>query len=238
MQPLPRMNQKSKWACRFSIQHLVRDSWAYLWTLTTPDEIDLKELSKRWRKLIYNGFTPCVRVFEPHTGGHGYHVHFVTAERIDVTVLRTKAENAGFGRIHVKRIPGVHASYIAKYLSKGRSAPGVRMWACVGFEGSKARDIEIIDTERDEISMVLKAFPVPSTYNFRAAWTLAAERHRKWYFEALKNQDNPDYEPPFRALYDFWVKSPRHSLGKPTSWWPMANTIVDQQRLDMTGGDK
>jgi len=129
------MNAKSKWACLFSLRLLVGDGWAYLWTLTTPDAVDLKELSRRWRKLIWNGFKPCVRVFERHPGGHGYHVHFVTSERLAVTNLRLRTAQAGFGRIHVRRIPGERAGYVAKYLTKQHGCPGVRMWGCVDFKG-------------------------------------------------------------------------------------------------------
>lgn len=130
------MSTKSQIACRFSVRLLVGQGWAYLWTLTTADKIDLKELSRRWRKVIWNGFTPCVRVFERHPGGHGYHVHFVTAERLDVNELRSRTAEAGFGRIHVRRIPGARAGYIAKYLTKQRGcSPGIRMWSCVGFKG-------------------------------------------------------------------------------------------------------
>ena len=84
--------------------------WAYLWTLTTPDQVDLKELSQRWQKLIWNGFTPCVRVFEKHPRGHGYHVHFVTAERIDVGELRLKAE--AVVRFRLSALIGMSDSFI------------------------------------------------------------------------------------------------------------------------------
>lgn len=142
------MNAKSRWACRFSIRLLVGHGWAYLWTLTTPDEVELKELSQRWRKLIWNGFEPCVRVFERHPGGHGYHVHFVTANRLDVEALRPRAEQAGFGRINVKRLPGTAAEYISKYLTKQRTLPGVRLWSCVGFAGVPVKRIKAT-TERE-----------------------------------------------------------------------------------------
>ena len=142
---------KTRWAVRFSINRLLAGgSWAYLWTFTTEDKIDLPVLADRWnqfRRWFQRAGGQCVRVFEPHPGGHGWHVHFVTAERLNVNVVRPKAEAADFGRIHVKRVPGERAGYIAKYVGKrvgrGNRPHGARMWACVGFEGSSAKDIEI-----------------------------------------------------------------------------------------------
>lgn len=218
------MNAKSKWACIFSIQTLVSGSWAYLWTLTTPDEVDLRELSQRWRKLIWNGFTPCVRVFEKHPRGHGYHVHFVTSERIDVDELRPRAERVGFGRVHVKRIPARSARYVAKYLTKQRGEVGVRLWACVAFKGSKAANIVITDSRRDDVKLVMQHYPAPSTYNFSFKWQLAEERRRKLFWHAADHEDEPDYEPPFPALYRRWKNDPYCSIGKSREWWAVATT--------------
>lgn len=158
------MNAKSKLACTASVRQLIGTGWAYLWTLTTPDVVDLKQLSQRWRKLVWNGFTPCVRVFERHPKGHGYHVHFVTSERIAVDSLRPKTDAVGFGRIHVRRIPGAKATYIAKYLTKQRGQRGVRMWSCVAFKGAKVADVviekpRISYTHWEDGRFVLKPYP-------------------------------------------------------------------------------
>ncbi len=51
---------------------------------------------------------------------HGLHVHLVTNRFIDVNVALVLAKNAGWGRIHVQRIPMERAGYLAKYLSKQR----------------------------------------------------------------------------------------------------------------------
>jgi hypothetical protein len=219
------MKAKSKWACIFSLRVLIKGGWAHLWTLTTPDEVDLKELSKRWRKLIWNGFTPCVRVFEKHPGGHGYHVHFVTAERLSVDELRPKAEAAGFGRIHVRRIPGKKAEYVAKYLTKQRAtSPGIRMWSCVGFEGCKAKDVEIHSNEWDDLKMVMNRYPAPSGYNFYARLDLARQRLWQLKDETVKRDGEPDFEPTFPALYRRWKDDPYNSIGKPAEWWRLATT--------------
>ena len=219
------MNLRSKWACIFSLQILIDDGWAYLWTLTTPDEVDLKELSQRWRKMIWNGFTPCVRVFEKHPGGHGYHVHFVTADRIDVNELRLKAEAAAFGRIHVRRIPGKKAEYVAKYLTKQRStSPGVRLWACVGFEGCTAKEVIIHGKGWEDIKMVMNKYPAPAGYNFYARRDLARKKLDALRVDAAMNGRDPNYKPPFPALFQRWRDDPDNSLGKSPEWWAIALT--------------
>ena len=219
------MNARSKWACIFSLRVLIKGGWAYLWTLTTPDEVDLKELSKRWRKLIWNGFTPCVRVFEKHPRGHGYHVHFVTAERIDVEALRPKAEAAGFGRIHVRRIPGIKAEYIAKYLTKQRAtSPGIRMWSNVGFEGCKAKDVVTHDSHWEDIKLIMSLYPAPAGYNFYARLDLAKVRLWQLTDEIVKSEGAPGDKPTCPALYRKWKDDPYHSIGKPPEWWHLATT--------------
>jgi len=216
------MNLRSKWACIFSLRILIKGGWAYLWTLTTPDEVDLKELSQRWRKLIWNGFIPCVRVFEKHPKGHGYHVHFVTAERIDVDALRIKTDAAGFGRVHVRRIPGKKAEYVAKYLTKQRSTrPGIRMWAYVGFEGCKAKNVVIEDSEWEDLKLVMNHYPAPTGYNFYARLDLAKQKLWRFKVEATRD-DAPDFEPSFPALYNRWKDDPYNSTGKPSHWWHLA----------------
>lgn len=219
------MNARSKWACIFSLQTLVNNGWAYLWTLTTPDEVDLTELSQRWRKLIWNGFTPCVRVFEKHPGGHGYHVHFVTATRLKVEDLRPKAKAAGFGRIHVKRIPASRAVYVAKYLTKQRStARGVRLWSCVGFVGSKAKNINMESTEWDDLKFIMSRYPAPAGYNFTAVLNLAKKRLGAFMVEVTRRDGDPHYEPSIPSLYRLWKNNPLNSVGKPPHWWHLATT--------------
>ena len=219
------MNARSKWACIFSLQTLVTEGWAYLWTLTTPDEVDLKELSQRWRKLIWNGFTPCVRVFEKHPGGHGYHVHFVTAKRLNVAELRPKAEAVGFGRIHVKRIPSKSALYVAKYLTKQRStARGVRLWSCVGFTGCKAKNVIMESKEWDDLKFIMSLYPAPAGYNFTARLNLAKQRLGAFKVEVVKRDGDPDYEPSIPSLHRLWKNDSLNSVGKPSHWWHLATT--------------
>jgi hypothetical protein len=87
-----------------------------------------------------------VRVYELHPGGHGLHIHAVTANRHNVNEVRHFSDSFGFGRINVKAIPAASADYIAKYLTKSRRSPelkGRRLWACMGFKGVRIKDCEI-----------------------------------------------------------------------------------------------
>ena len=85
-----------------------------------------------------------LRVFELHEE-HGLHVHLVTNSFIDVSRARALAEKAGWGRIHVKRIPAERVSYLAKYLSKERveCLKRWRLWAAFGggWEPTKVKDV-------------------------------------------------------------------------------------------------
>ncbi len=53
---------------------------------------------------------------------------------------------AGWGRIHVNRIPAEKALYMGKYLSKEDRAPclkGWRLWAAFGpWESTKVKDVQ------------------------------------------------------------------------------------------------
>ena len=98
-----------------------------MWTFTFAAVLDVKATRKRWNHLLtlLKRRWPKLaglRVFELHKS-HGLHVHLVTNRWIDVNVARELAFMAGWGRIHVMRIPPERASYLAKYLSKG--APGM-----------------------------------------------------------------------------------------------------------------
>jgi hypothetical protein len=75
---------------------------------------------------------------------HGLHVHLVTNRFIDVNVALVLAKKAGWGRIHVQRIPVERAGYLAKYLSKQRPECLKRWRLLAGFgtwEWTKVRDV-------------------------------------------------------------------------------------------------
>jgi hypothetical protein len=94
-------------------------------------------LKRRWPNLRE------LRVFELHKT-HGLHVHLVTTRWIDVNEARELAAQAGWGRIHVLRIPAERAGYLGKYLSKQRPEcfKNWRLWAGFGnWEWTKVKDV-------------------------------------------------------------------------------------------------
>ena len=112
---------KSKAAFEFSAQKLGKEK-LYFWTFTFAEVLDIKATRKRWNHLLtllrrrYPKLCG-LRAFELHEE-HGLHVHLVTNAWIDVNEARAMAKKAGWGRIHVKRIPAEKASYLGKYLTK------------------------------------------------------------------------------------------------------------------------
>jgi hypothetical protein len=120
-----------------------------MWTFTFKDVLNVKDTRKKWNYLLTLllrawPLLQGVRVFELHEE-HGLHVHLVTNSFIDVNRARVLAEKAGWGRIHVKRIPGGRVSYLAKYLSKDRPEclKRWRLWAGFGanWEWTKVKDV-------------------------------------------------------------------------------------------------
>ena len=143
---------KSEAAFLLSVDRLAEQGRLYFWTFTFADTLDLVETRKRWNHLLtmirkkWPGVCG-LRAFELHEE-HGLHVHVVTDKRIDVNECRKLAKQAGWGRIHVERIPRARASYLAKYLSKERP-PALkkwRLWAGFGkdWEWSKVSNIQTV----------------------------------------------------------------------------------------------
>ncbi len=119
-----------------------------MWPFTFATVLDVKATRKKWNHLLtlLKRRWPNLaglRVFELHKN-HGLHVHLVTNRWIDVNVARELAFLAGWGRIHVMRIPPERASYLAKYLSKERPEclKGWRLWAGFGdWDWTKVKDV-------------------------------------------------------------------------------------------------
>ncbi len=138
---------KSKAAYLFATQTLGKEN-LYMWTFTFAAVLDVKATRKKWNHLLtlLKRRWPKLaglRVFELHKN-HGLHVHLVTNRWIDVNVARELAFLAGWGRIHVMRIPPERASYLAKYLSKERPEclKGWRLWAGFGdWDWTKVKDV-------------------------------------------------------------------------------------------------
>jgi hypothetical protein len=150
---------KSKAAFEFSAQKLGKEK-LYFWTFTFAEVLDIKATRKRWNYLLtllrrrYPKLCG-LRAFELHEE-HGLHVHLVTNAWIDVNEARAMAQKAGWGRIHVKRIPGEKAGYLGKYLSKEHRAPcfkGWRLWAAFGaWEWTRVKNVEF----QSEYALILR----------------------------------------------------------------------------------
>ena len=139
---------KSKAAFLFASQTLGKQR-LFLWTFTFKEMLAVKETRKRWNHLLTLLLRTWpelqgLRVFELHQE-HGLHVHLVTNQFISVNRARELATKAGWGRIHVARMPSEHAGYLAKYLSKERPECLYRwrLWAGFGkgWEWTKVRDM-------------------------------------------------------------------------------------------------
>ena len=140
---------KSKAAFLFASRMLGKDNRLFMWTFTFKDVLNVKDTRRKWNYLLTLLLREWpmlrgVRVFELHDE-HGLHVHLVTNSFIDVNRARVLAEKAGWGRIHVKRIPSERVTYLAKYLSKERveCLKRWRLWAAfgAGWEPTKVKDV-------------------------------------------------------------------------------------------------
>jgi hypothetical protein len=155
------------YAAKLSLARLLGDEgWCYLWTFTTPDIVDARTLSSRWTRFRNHRTTKAlklraVRVIEAHPGGHGFHMHFVTPQRLDAKTMWSVAESAGLGRIDVQRIPASRAAYILKYLRKDRQQ-GCRAWAVLGIKGVTCKSVVVSDTFS---KMVTESMPNVSGYS-------------------------------------------------------------------------
>lgn len=142
--------KKTQVAFQMSVERLAERGRLYFWTFTFKEKLDIIETRKRWNHLLtlmkQTWPKMCgLRVFELHKS-HGLHVHLLTDRFIDVNRARELAKRAGWGRIHVKRIPASKAGYLGKYLSKERPPcfKRWRLWATFGKEWSptKVADLE------------------------------------------------------------------------------------------------
>jgi len=119
-----------------------------MWTFTFKEALDVKKTRKKWNHLLtllVKTFTGLcgLRVFELHES-HGLHVHLVTNRFLDVNQARKLATQAGWGRVHVMRIPLERAGYLAKYLSKERPEclKRWRLWAGFGdWDWTRVKDV-------------------------------------------------------------------------------------------------
>lgn len=160
-------NKRSYMAFKLSMENIILPTM-YLWTVTTAKCVDVREVRKMWhialhgRSGIVESFPRVngLRAFELHPGGHGLHIHFVVNIRLPVDIVRVITTRAGFGRIHVKEIPGKAALYLGKYLRKAdrpECLRGCRLWSAFGGADSvKVKDI-IVESEFSEAYRFLAA---------------------------------------------------------------------------------
>ena len=139
--------KRTKAAFLFSSRKLSAES-LYMWTFTFAETLSIKDTRKRWNHLLTllkrRWPNLCgLRFFELHES-HGLHVHLVTNRWINVNEARGMAMHAGWGRIHVQKIPLERAAYLAKYLSKDRPPcfRGWRLWAGFGnWDWTRVKDL-------------------------------------------------------------------------------------------------
>ena len=161
----------------------------YLWTFTFPQEIGFNHSDslRRWRYLLKalhraGLMQDGLRVCELHKSG-ALHVHVLTDRRYDVKMVRPISNKWGFGRIHVKRIPGEKAFYVCKYVTKTGTKldRGLRVWAVFGSWKAyhvKVRDIEIDTFEKRAWKKANEAGWIEKDY-VRIYQTLP-DRQQKW----------------------------------------------------------
>ena len=178
--------KRTKAAFLFSTRKLAAQS-LYMWTFTFRETLNVKDTRKRWNHLLtlLKRRWPdlCgLRVFEMHES-HGLHVHLVTNRFINVIEARELAQRAGWGRIHVQKIPVDQAEYLGKYLSKDRPKcfQHWRLWAAFGkWDWTKVKDL-LFDCRFTRIYRACKEWLV---------WT-----GNKDFFERMK----------FVARMEFWT---------------------------------
>jgi len=192
---------KSKAAYLFATQTLGKES-LFMWTFTFAEVLDIKASRKRWNyllTLIKRRWPKLagLRVFELHKN-HGLHVHLVTNRWIDVNVARELAQQAGWGRIHVMRIPPERAGYLAKYLSKQRPEcfKGWRLWAGFGeWEWTKVKDV-VFDSLFCRIYRACKeAFSWTGNKNFRDRMRLVRWLELRTITEGWQEGLGPSQKP-------------------------------------------
>lgn len=184
-----------------------------MWTFTLAEVLDIKATRKRWNyllTLIKRRWPKLagLRVFELHKN-HGIHVHLVTNRWIDVNVARALAKQAGWGRIHVTRIPSERAGYLAKYLSKHRPEclKGWRLWAGFGeWEWTRVKDVVFNSLFCRIYRACKEAFSWTGNKNFRDRMRLVQWLEIRTVTEVWNDGLGPSDKP-------YWMCSAEELLG-------------------------
>jgi len=138
--------RESRHALADTVNRILSRTGGYMWTITTVDVCDKATVCKRWDSMLhalrlefplYSG----VRVVESHPGGPGWHLHCVSASRLDVKQAWHLYRAHGFGWMSLSRIgdESACAAYLCKDLGKGMGKGSGRAWATFG--GFKGRTV-------------------------------------------------------------------------------------------------
>lgn len=155
---------KSNWAFRFTCEYLYDRGDVWLWTFTFKEKMDDKHIGFAYRKFqqdivrLFHGNVGGVRVFEPHPGGHGLHVHALLNRWVPVGKVRRLARKHGLGRVNVKQVKDRGTiDYLAKYLTKNGLPvqKGVRKWAPFGsVRKVRVRAVHVESSETEHMKVL------------------------------------------------------------------------------------
>jgi len=148
--------KKRKLAVQWSAEEFVKLPRCYFWTFTTIREESLETMAAMWDLFLkrlrrrYHGLQ-FLRVVEPHASGTRWHLHVLFDQYMRVEEVRALANPLGWGRLQVARVRDEAggnqvAGYLSKYVAKGRSERGARLYSCSlrthGWEKTRVSDIE------------------------------------------------------------------------------------------------
>lgn len=187
-----------------------RKGHIYLWTFTFAEVVEIAQARKYWiaflkkfRERKMHKFFQGLRVFEMHPGGHGLHIHVITANFLRVNEVRALWHEFGGGRINVKPIPWERRNYLAKYLSKSgrpQCLKGVRLWAAFGgFDHTRVKDVVVESDFTRTYKLLCSAIEGfdKLRYNFRVQAVNNVLMGYRWYRGFGGIEFDPDTNEPF-----------------------------------------
>lgn len=196
------LRTKKQIRCDDALGVLTSSGLATFFTLTTPDVVDYETIRARWRELRHDmvqdmrrrGLVPqYVMNYERHPGylqkvvkkdtpeehiirsdgiSHGWHIHGVISERIELSRYRSMFDHVGFGRVDVRPVT---SKGVSDYLTKH---------ALKAYRGISKRERSRSDVERLRLVNVSRGLPSLADYRTSSAYI---EKCR--YFMALQVAD-------------------------------------------------
>lgn len=196
------LRTKKQIRCDDALGVLCRAGSATFFTLTTPDVVDYETIRARWRELRHDmvqdmrrrGLVPqYVMNYERHPGylqkvvnkdtyqehiirsdgvSHGWHIHGVMSERIELSRYRPMFDYVGFGRVDVRPVT---SKGVSDYLTKH---------ALKAYRGISKRERAKSEVERLRLVNVSRGLPSLASYRSSSAYI---EKCR--YFMALQTSD-------------------------------------------------